>query len=231
MERFFGLEEEPRKIRKIPLTFKSDVKLYGELWLPEEMDENKGDLVLLLHPHPLFGGSMENIVISTIADVLVDEGFCVFRFNFRGVPPSKGSYAHGIGELKDAEAAYNKIRTLGFSQISLCGYSFGAMVAIALAPRVQLKSLILISPPLVLPDFRVDVKSQLPNIRSPLLIIRGSNDTFVSKDTVKELLESVGSATKRYIEIDGADHFYFDQAFDVAFAVRDFLKELQSLTP
>ena len=67
--------------------------------------EAKAPVALVLHPHPLHGGTMNNKVVYSLFKALVNQGFSVLRFNFRGVGKSQGEYDDGIGELEDATCA------------------------------------------------------------------------------------------------------------------------------
>lgn len=97
------------------------------------MDEPQGQLggaehgtVVLAHPHPLFGGTMDNKVVQTLARAFVQSGWRAVRFNFRGVGASEGTYDHGTGELQDLLAVVQHAAPMG--PLALAGFSFGAFV-------------------------------------------------------------------------------------------------------
>src|SRR5438876_1190475 len=110
----------------------------GELELDAALDTPDNGppaaIVVICHPHPQYGGDMENNVVVAIADGLVRDGIAALRFNFRGVGISEGTYDGGAGEQDDARAAIQYARSLvGISRVGLAGYSFGSGVAAAVA--------------------------------------------------------------------------------------------------
>src|SRR5262245_47291491 len=87
--------------------------------------------VVICHPHPQYGGDMDNSIVRLVADHLQQAGVATLRFNFRGVGDSEGRYGAGVGEADDARAAVALLRERArVSQVTLAGYSFGAMVAL-----------------------------------------------------------------------------------------------------
>jgi len=90
---------------------------------------------VIAHPHPLFGGTMDNKVVQTLARAFVQAGWCALRFNFRGVGNSQGSYDEGRGELEDLLAVVQSRAASG--PLALAGFSFGAFVAGAAAVRLH----------------------------------------------------------------------------------------------
>lgn len=109
-------------------------------------------LALVCHPHPLFGGTMDNKVVSTLQRVFRDQGMAVALFNFRGVGGSAGVHDHAVGEIEDCLAvlAWAAAET-GAQHIYLAGFSFGSYVAAAASSRVpahlQVRQLLLVAPP------------------------------------------------------------------------------------
>lgn len=83
-------------------------------------------IAVLAHPHPLFGGSMHNKVVQTLARAFVQCGYVAVRFNFRGVGESAGVHDAGQGELADLLAVVRQVAPAG--PIALAGFSFGAFV-------------------------------------------------------------------------------------------------------
>lgn len=84
-------------------------------------------VAVVTHPHPLFGGTMDNKVVQTLARALVQCGWTVVRFNFRGVGASAGTHDAGRGELDDLLAVVRQVAPEG--PLALAGFSFGAFVA------------------------------------------------------------------------------------------------------
>ena len=91
--------------------------------------ESRG-IAVIAHPHPLFGGTLDNKVVQTLARAFVQTGWTAVRFNFRGVGGSAGSHDEGRGELEDFLAVVQHVAPAGEGQaaLALAGFSFGAFV-------------------------------------------------------------------------------------------------------
>ncbi len=114
--------------------------------LLNQRDEKKG--VVVTHPHPLYGGDMNNLVVESIVHVYHMKGYSTLKFNFRGVGRSQGAYDNGLGEQKDVLSALSFLADMGMERIDLAGYSFGAWVnAHALQKDTLTKQMIMVSPP------------------------------------------------------------------------------------
>lgn len=92
-------------------------------------------VALIAHPHPLFGGTMDNKVVQTIARACVQCGWTAVRFNFRGVGGSAGSYGEGVGEVDDMLAVLEQAAPAG--DLVLAGFSFGSAVTSKVFDRVH----------------------------------------------------------------------------------------------
>ena len=113
-----------------------ELQLEGVLHLP--LGEGPFPGVVVCHPHSLYGGSMSNNVVLALCRALTENSIVALRFNFRGVGRSTGSFADGLGEQEDVEAAITYVSTLAqvsSDQIGLAGYSFGAAVSLPVALR------------------------------------------------------------------------------------------------
>ena len=101
--------------------------------LPEQKSKahnkahSKG-IALICHPHPLFGGTMDNKVVQTLARAFVQTGWTALRFNFRGIGQSGGVYNEGRGEADDLRALIKQVAPVG-SALAVAGFSFGSFVA------------------------------------------------------------------------------------------------------
>lgn len=171
----------------------------------------KGGFVLC-HPHPLYGGDMDNPVVIRAAEVVREAGHATLRFNFRGVGASTGVHDKGEGEQDDVRAA---VATLAAhlppgSPVGVIGYSFGAWTA-ARAMRPGEAALALIAPPLGMFDFQVLVPST-----GPTLLVAGTRDTYCPIEALHRLAEATG-AKERVIE--GADHFFFGKLYPLGEAI------------
>jgi len=181
--------------------------------------------LVICHPHPQYGGDMENPVVVRVAEVARDSGLATLRFNFRGVGRSGGTYGGGRDERRDVEGALAELkRVIGPSAILvLAGYSFGATVAAAVAARWEtLGGLALIAPPLGLEGLE-----RLPPLEAfgkPLLVVAGDADPYCPAAALAELGETLPHAMIRTIE--GADHFFFGKLFPLGQVVSEWLTRL-----
>ena len=174
---------------------------------------------VLCHPHPLYGGDMDNPVVVRLAEVLGELGFATLRFNFRGTGRSTGAHGHGVAEQRDVEAARERLLTLVGSggPLILAGYSFGAAVVAEVAPRhTDLAGVILVAPPLA----RVDAKhfAALEPFGERLLVAAGSHDEICPADALARLGELVPRAA--FHTIEGANHFFFGKLYPLGEAAR-----------
>jgi len=162
--------------------------------------------VVLCHPHPLYGGSMDNNVILAASSALVERSTIAFMFNFRGVGDSQGSYGDGIAEQEDVKAAISWLVSqpaVDSNRVGLFGYSFGAAVALSVAcddDRVKAVALVSLPP-------GPSQLSQLKGCTKPKLIICGTNDSVVPLDQAK-LMNQEAAEPKQFELISGADHFW-----------------------
>ena len=179
-------------------------------------NEPKAPVALVLHPHPLHGGTMNNKVSYNLFKAFVNNGFSVLRFNFRGVGKSQGKYDDGVGELADATTAMDWLQAQNpHSNIFwIGGFSFGAWIAMQLLMRrPEIMGFISISPPANNYDF-----SFLSPCTASGLIMQGSKDTIVPESYPAKLAEKL-SAQKSididYQVIENADHFFRDNIEDL----------------
>lgn len=168
-----------------------------------------GPIALVLHPHPLHGGTMNNKVTYALYQTFVKRGFSVLRFNFRGVGRSQGTFDQGIGEMSDAAAALDWMQTHN-PNASTCwigGFSFGAWIAMQLMMRrPEIGGFISIAPPADAYDFTF-----LAPCPASGQIIQADKDEVVPKESVDKLAQKLSSQkniTIDYDVIQGADHFF-----------------------
>ena len=169
-------------------------------------------IAIVLHPHPQFGGSMNNKVVYNLHYAFHSLGFSVLRFNFRGVGRSQGEYDLGIGELSDAAAALDYLQ--GMNQNSrhcwVAGFSFGAWIGMQLLMRrPDITGFVSVAPPANLYDF-----SFLAPCPAFGLIINGTADRIAPPKDVAGLvakLHEQKGITITHTQIEGADHFFKDE--------------------
>jgi len=164
--------------------------------------EDKG--VVITHPHPLYGGTMNNPVVETVQSAYRQHGYATLRFNFRGVGGSQGNYDNGPGEQADVRAAIAYVETMNVSAVDLAGYSFGAWIntGVAADSQASIKSMMMISPPVGLIEFEnVKILSCLK------LVVTGSRDDIAPANQIRDLLPA-WNPDAQFEVIDGCDHFY-----------------------
>lgn len=158
---------------------------------------------VLCHPHPLYGGSMHDAVLDTVATVLLAAGIACLRFNFRGVGASAGRFDNGDGEADDLAAIATAARDLLPGQpLWLVGYSFGAFVAWAATGRIAPAHLVLVAPPVGMMTFSGD-----PPGGCALDVIVGDGDDFAPVDQVNSWAHSLRRPGSVHV-LAGTDHFF-----------------------
>lgn len=166
-------------------------------------DLNGSSGLIVTHPHPLYGGQMDNAVVNSVRRVYRQHGYTTLRFNFRGTGNSQGRYADGVGEQADVKAAVNHLLTAGIKGITLAGYSFGAWInALTVQQQIPVKHLIMVSPPVGFIDFQ-----NVATIPGLQLVVTGSRDEIAPVKRIEELLPNWNPAASFKV-ISGADHFY-----------------------
>jgi uncharacterized protein len=171
---------------------------------------------VICHPHPLFGGTLENKVVHTLARTLGELGMPAVRFNFRGVGASTGSYAEGVGEVEDALAviAWARARWLD-AGLWLAGFSFGAAVALSACEAAQPSRLIAVSPAVD----RVGIRTVTP--RCPWTVIFGDADEVVPPAAMLAFAQRVTPPPQLHV-LPGAGHFFHGRLPDLRAAVLEF---------
>ena len=166
-------------------------------------------VAVVLHPHPLHGGTMNNKVAYNIYHAFARNGFSVLRFNFRGVGRSQGEFDHGIGELSDAASALDWLQQQNPNASSywMGGFSFGSWIGMQLLMRrPEIENFLAISPPAGKYDF-----SFLSPCPAPGLIIQGDEDSVVNEEDVTKFADKLSKQKGTSIDyriILGADHFF-----------------------
>lgn len=187
--------------------------------------ERDAPLAVVLHPHPLHGGTMNNRIVYDIYHMFVKRGFSVLRFNFRGVGRSQESFDHGQGELRDAAAALDwmQLYNPNAKGVWVAGISFGAWIGMQLLMRrPEIQGFISAALPANLYDF-----SFLAPCPSSGLIVNGDRDTLVTVESVEKLVEKLKLQRGLDMALEimpGADHFFtgcLDQLNEIVEAYLD----------
>lgn len=149
---------------------------------------------LIAHPHPLFGGSLDNKVVQTLARAFVELGYEAWRPNFRGVGATEGVHDEGRGELEDLAAIVAHLKP---RRLVLAGFSFGAGVQVQLAARVKAEKLVVVGVAVT--------RFQLPAAPRGTLVIHGELDETVPLAAV---LDWARPQELPVVVVPGAEHFF-----------------------
>jgi len=175
-----------------------------EAVLREPDEQRLRGAVVVCHPHPLYGGTMDNKVVFRSAKAALSAGWAALRFNFRGVGKSTGTYDHGEGEKDDVRSALDLLaERYPEHPLALMGFSFGARVGLEIGvtdPRVS--ALVGLGLPLRMHDFDF-----LATNEKPTLLLSGALDEYCPPDKLEALARRLPPSTT-VRTIDGADHFF-----------------------
>jgi alpha/beta superfamily hydrolase len=166
-------------------------------------------IAVILHPHPQFGGTMNNQVVYNLYYAFAERGFSVLRFNFRGVGRSQGNFDHGQGELSDAASALDWAQSINPEARAcwIAGFSFGSWIGMQLLMRrPEIEGFISIAPPANRFDF-----SFLAPCPSSGLFVHGDQDRVAPLKEVMALIEKLKTQKGILIEhtvVPGANHFF-----------------------
>ncbi|MFX1510153.1 MAG: alpha/beta hydrolase [Promethearchaeota archaeon] len=207
------------------------LSLEGILVLTEQANQPG---IVLCHPHPLFGGSMDDSRLKAIQDAAVAKGFNTLRFNYRGVGKSEGQFGQGIGEIQDTIAAVKYLRNHPHTNnvhIALLGYSFGGSISLAAAMDVSPAALVIISAPLKLPDLDADlIKDAIRYVSCPTYVVHGQDDDSVNP-VEAETIYAMLQVEEKYLRlIKGANHFWTRRLNNIIPMIMAFLADKLHLT-
>jgi len=161
------------------------------------VDEPSGSprgIALVAHPHPLFGGTLDNKVVQTLARAFVELGYTAWRPNFRGVGASEGQHDEGRGEVEDLAAVLAHAQA---ARPVLAGFSFGAAMAAKLAARVQCERVVLVGTAVT--------NQTVPPVPAGTLVIHGEADETIPLAAV---LDWARPQELPVLVVPGADHFF-----------------------
>lgn len=194
-----------------------EIKLEGILHLPDS--KSPYPAVVACHPHPLYGGDMDNNVVVIICQALAMHSVAALRFNFRGVGNSGGKFGGGVKERDDVIAALDYLgarKDINTESLGIVGYSFGGAVALPIAQEdTRINKLILVSPALNGSQWE-----ELKNYNRPKLILLGDADTVVPYARLKKDIVT----DKQFQVIAGADHFWWGFEKEIEKKIVSFLR-------
>ena len=180
-------------------------------------------VALVLHPHPLGGGTMHNKVVFRAAAALNDAGLTTLRINFRGVGQSSGQHDFGKGELDDARAGLDYLaQNYPDQDVTLCGFSFGAWMGTEVGTTDErVKRLISIGTPLSKYDF-----SFLEECRKPILFVHGERDEFGKVEELRALADRLAQKLSvKLVVVPDTGHFFDGHLDELKAAIFNWVTE------
>jgi uncharacterized protein len=186
---------------------------------PAGLDTPPAALGVICHPHPLYGGTMDNKVVWTLARAFQELAAPTIRFNFRGVGASVGVHDEGPGEIADALAviAYGRERWRQ-AELWLAGFSFGGVVAIRAAAASHPTRLVTVAPGIT----RLEV-GDAPTPDCPWLIVQGDADEVVPPEAVIAWARRLSPAPQLTV-LPGAGHFFHGRINELRDIVLGFMR-------
>jgi alpha/beta superfamily hydrolase len=203
------------------------VSLEAEIRRPETPPAGSA---VICHAHPRHGGSKDHPILWALRNDLASRGFVVLAFNFRGTMRSAGTYGAGHAETKDVDAAVGRVRGEAAGPTLVCGWSFGANVALREALNDdRVDALALIGLPLEPGDVEIPSTpgpSELRTFTRPTLLLAGEGDVYCPRPRMEALARTIPKA--EVVIVPGTDHFLWRREKAVAetvgaFAVRTLL--------
>ncbi|PYN95079.1 MAG: alpha/beta hydrolase [Candidatus Rokuibacteriota bacterium] len=186
--------------------------------------------VVICHPHPLYGGDMDNPVVVRVAEVCRELGLATLRFNFRGVGASTGRHGEGRDERHDVVGALTHLASVlpAGVPLVLAGYSFGATVSARVASepsdRPPLAAVALIAPPLAMTG--EESFAELAHFGIATLVVAGDHDDYCPLPALHALGRRIPSAEIKIVE--GANHFFFGKLYPLGQAVEAWGRTLEA---
>jgi alpha/beta superfamily hydrolase len=184
-----------------------------------EVDAAPAVFGVVCHPHPLYGGTMDNKVTHVIARSMVECGAPAFRFNFRGVGASAGQFDNGRGETEDLAAVVAEgRRRFPSAALWLGGFSFGAFVALRAAERLAPVKLVAVAPPVA--------RFELADVAHPdceWMLAQGDADDVVPPDAVLAWAAQQPRKPRLHV-LQGAGHFFHGKLHELKPLILDFLR-------
>lgn len=190
-----------------PMTFTTGTGTIEAVMHTPDRGDARALAFVVCHPHPQYGGDMNNNVVLALVRGMVAAGHAAVRFNFRGVGGSSGGYDGGAGEADDLRAIVTQVAERaapGPVPVAVAGYSFGAWVAATVAADQSVPALVLVAPPL---SARMDAGTALKRFRGPVLLLAGDSDPVCPRAALEELAREMRERARVHIE-PGMDHFW-----------------------
>jgi len=195
-----------------------------EAILKEPLDKsNIRGVALVLHPHPMHGGTMHNKVVFRAAAALNDAGLVSLRINFRGIGQSTGTHDEGRGEKVDVQTALAYLTEHYPGQdVTLAGFSFGSRVGLEVGfSDARVARLIGLGVPVTLYDV-----SFIQSCRKPILFVHGDHDEFGNVEDFKTLISKIPDETLvQLVVVKDADHFFAGHLDEMKNAIIEWMEK------
>ena len=205
------------------------ISLEGELRMPERTPFGSA---VICHAHPRHGGTKDHPILWAVRNELAQRGFVVLSFDFRGTMRSAGSHGGGRTETNDVEAAIGWVRTRATGVTIVCGWSFGAAVALREAlTDDRASALALIGLPLAPADVAVPAPPEAAELRAfrrPVLLLAGEADAHCPAPALEDLGRTLPSA--EIVILPGTDHFLWRREREAAGVIGAFATRVLGLT-
>jgi uncharacterized protein len=174
--------------------------------------------VVICHPHPLYGGSMNNNVVEAIEEGFSEKGFTTLRFNFRGVGGSQGTHDDGHGEVTDLLSAVNRLKEWldQGASVVLAGYSFGAWICCKASLMLKdMDGLFLVAYPLAFYQ-----PEELALFQKTIYFVGGTMDEICPQDRLLRVYKELPMVNK-HIKLIPTDHFYGGKEAEITRFIAD----------
>lgn len=178
--------------------------------------------VVICHPHPLYGGSMYNNVVSAIDTGYSAKGYTTLRFNFRGVGGSSGTYGEGEGETRDLVAAFGFLKggCRPGAHLALAGYSFGAWIAARSAHLLSdLSSIFLVALPIAAYG-----AGSLSSYGGPIYLVGGGYDDIAPVEDIKDLYGTL-TGDNKHLKVIPTSHFFESREREIEEYIKEFVAD------
>jgi len=182
-------------------------------------------VAVVCHPHPQYGGTLDNKVAYTLAHAAVDAGAAALRFNFRGVGRSEGRFDGGAGEAADLAAAERRLVELWPNvPVWRLGFSFGAAMALKRTAAEACQALVTVAPPVGnFAEYGFDASAPQA---AHWLLVQGDADEVVDPQAVFDWAEALDSPPE-IRRVAGSGHFFHGRLTELRTTVVDFLESIE----
>jgi len=198
-----------------------DSSLAGVLTRPHPQSDRAA---ILLHPHPLYGGNMDNHVVKELERIFLEMNFITLRFDFRGASNTNQGYAGIQGAIEDACKAIDFMEIYELNSLGLVGYSFGATAALCAASSRPVSFVITLSASYdIFLEGGYD-ETYLAKIQCPVLMFHGKSDTMISHSDL-DMFSSMLTHIKT-VSLENENHFYEHALPIVTIEIRSFISNI-----